>query len=134
MHNRLDSRSSTAWITPSKILVSDDPMQQLEGHKENAIVADDILLASATDTSDKEPMVEHKSNNMIQVSVFHIFPTGLFCSRCDKPIGCGIESVRQHMRSSHPVLWDNIDNFSKFHATILSATNQLKALQLPMAL
>jgi hypothetical protein len=65
--------------------------------------------------------------------VFHIFPTGLFCSRCDKPIGCGIESVRRHMRSSHPVLWGNIDNFSKFHATILSATNQLKALQLPMA-
>jgi hypothetical protein len=144
-----DSRLSTPWITPSKQLLADDhdPIQ-LEGPKENAINVDDTCLELATNTGDKEAMfgqfkgnregddhygIKRKSNNMIQVSVFHIFPTGLCCSRCNKPICCGIETVRRHMRLLHLVLFGNIGNFSKFHATILSATNQLKELQLPMA-
>jgi hypothetical protein len=66
------------------------------------------------------------------VSVFKVFASGIVCNACNnKPIGSSIASIRRHMKESHPLLFCDISNFSKFHSSIIRATDELKLLHPP---
>jgi hypothetical protein len=53
------------------------------------------------------------------ISIFKVFASGLFCLECEKPVGSSLESLRRHMKRSHPLLFGKISNFAQFHASVV---------------
>ena len=57
----------------------------------------------------------------VSMSLFQVFPMGLYCLACDLPVGRGIDAVHRHMKAAHPNMLLSIDNFVQYHSKILSA-------------
>ena len=81
--------------------------------------------AKDKDENGFDQAIDNDSNNNLgwtMVSVFKVFASGIICVACNnKPIGSGIETVRQHMKACHTCLLLDLGNFSKFYSSIIKA-------------
>jgi hypothetical protein len=86
---------------------------------------EDSIFVDCCDTSSDDHDVSNNNGQSVLISVFKVFASGLHCSVCDKPVGSGLETIRHHMKAAHPIQLPDIGKFAKFHASLLSAMNQL---------